>query len=240
MRHVKLDFQTGKQTNKGVHLFSPIGLLDDTWWHRGYWVLSDEFISHWSGWWKAGNRVPSGRILAYDEKAVFGYGRDKYVGRNIGQWRGGERYQLFACDRRGGGQEPRQAEIRRAEKRPSRKGKKARQAEPVPRKNRWVAQVPFYVRAMVVGGEIMFIAGPPERTSTEGSGEQSLILKNPDEALAAWMGKKGGLLWAVSTIDGKKLAEYKLDAPPVFDGMAASTGRLYLATQDGTLHCYAK
>ena len=240
MRHVKLDFQTGKQTNKGVHLFSPIGLLDDTWWHRGYWVLSDEFISHWSGWWKAGNRVPSGRILAYDEKAVFGYGRDKYVGRNIGQWRGGERYQLFACDRRGGGQEPKQAEIRRAEKRPSRRGKKARQAEPAPRKNRWVAQVPFYVRAMVVGGEIMFIAGPPERTSTEGSGEQSLILKNPDEALAAWMGKKGGLLWAVSTIDGKKLAEYKLDSPPVFDGMAASTGRLYLATQDGTLHCYAK
>ena len=50
-------------------------------------------------------------------------------------------------------------------------------------------------------------------------------------------GKKGGLLWAVST-DGKKLAEHALGAPPVFDGMAAAAGRLYLATEGGTVVCW--
>ena len=45
-------------------------------------------------------------------------------------------------------------------------------------------------------------------------------------------------LWAVSTTDGKKLAEYKLDAPPVFDGMAAAAGRLYASTTDGHVVCF--
>ncbi|MDH3584907.1 MAG: PQQ-binding-like beta-propeller repeat protein, partial [Phycisphaerae bacterium] len=33
MRHCKLDYQKGALTETGSHLFSPIGLLDDTWWH---------------------------------------------------------------------------------------------------------------------------------------------------------------------------------------------------------------
>ena len=36
-----LDLETGEETGTGLHLFSPIGLLDDTWWHRGYWVFHD-------------------------------------------------------------------------------------------------------------------------------------------------------------------------------------------------------
>ncbi|MHC4179996.1 MAG: outer membrane protein assembly factor BamB family protein, partial [Planctomycetota bacterium] len=112
MRHVKLDFETGSQSGTGVHLFSPIGLLDDTWWHRGYWVMHDRFISHWSGWWRVGNYVPSGRILSYDGTSVFGYGRDKYPGGNTGQWRGGEKYRLFACDRPSPGLTTRKPEAR--------------------------------------------------------------------------------------------------------------------------------
>ena len=64
MRHMKLDLETGDETATGVHLFSPIGLLDDSWWHRSYWTLNDQFTSHWSGWWKVGNSAPSGRILS--------------------------------------------------------------------------------------------------------------------------------------------------------------------------------
>jgi len=103
MRQVKLDLETGSETGLGVHLFSPIGFLDDSWWHRAYWVLHDRFYSHWSGWWKVGNVVPSGRILCYDERSVFGYGRDRYAKGNTGQWRGGEKYRLFAVDRGPGG-----------------------------------------------------------------------------------------------------------------------------------------
>lgn len=31
MRHVKLDLETGSDTGTGVHLFTPLGFLDDTW-----------------------------------------------------------------------------------------------------------------------------------------------------------------------------------------------------------------
>ena len=36
------------------------------------------------------------------------------------------------------------------------------------------------------------------------------------------------LLWAVSPTDGKKLAEHKLDAPPVFDGLIPPAAGLAL------------
>ncbi|NQU25596.1 MAG: PQQ-binding-like beta-propeller repeat protein [Candidatus Nealsonbacteria bacterium] len=236
MRHVKLDLATGDQTGSGVHLFSPIGLLDDTWWHRGYWVMHDQFTAHWSGWWKVGNVVPSGRILSYDKASIFGYGRDKYPGGNTGQWRGGERYQLFACNYPGTGPKPAPPKV--AEPKPPKKGQRAKRPAPPAQQYRWTVQLPFYVRAMVVADETMFIAGPPELTQTKGLGEGALVLANPDDALAAWQGAKGGHLWAVSTKDGRKLAEYKLDVPPVFDGMAAVAGRLYLTLKDGSIVCY--
>jgi outer membrane protein assembly factor BamB len=40
--------------------------------------------------------------------------------------------------------------------------------------------------------------------------------------------------------DGKKLAEYKLESPPVFDGMIAASGRLFISTRDGRLLCMVK
>ena len=241
MRHVKLDFDSGSQEGTGQHVFSPIGLLDDTWWHRGYWVASDRFIAHWSGWWKAGNAVPSGRILSFDEKSIFGYGRDKYPGGNTGQWRGGEKYQLFACDWPAAGpQRESPARGPATQRRTAGKGRRTRYPVPTPQPNRWATQVPLYVRAMLVAGDTIFIAGPPELIETEGSGEGVLVLEDPEESLAAWNGQKGGLLWAVSAKDGKRLAGYKLDVPPVFDGMAAAGGKLYLAKVDGSLVCYAK
>ena len=36
----------------------------------------------------------------------------------------------------------------------------------------------------------------------------------------------------------EQLAEYRLDAPPVFDGLAAAGGQLYLATMDGKVACF--
>jgi len=58
---------------------------------------------------------------------------------------------------------------------------------------------------------------------------------------------KGGLLWVMSARNGEKLAEYKLEAVfgelsravLVWDGMAAANGRLYLATLDGKIICFA-
>ena len=91
---------------------------------------------------------------------------------------------------------------------------------------RWTGKVPVRIVAMVVAGPTLFAAGAPDVVA-------------PDDPWAALEGRKGGVLWAVSTADGTKLAEYTLDHPPIFDGMAAANGRLYIATRAGGLICMA-
>jgi outer membrane protein assembly factor BamB len=66
------------------------------------------------------------------------------------------------------------------------------------------------------------------------------VLEKLAEQSAALKGKAGALLWAVSTGDGKKLAEYKLDSMPVWDGMIAAGGKLYLTTMNGEVACFSE
>jgi outer membrane protein assembly factor BamB len=47
-------------------------------------------------------------------------------------------------------------------------------------------------------------------------------------------------LWVLSAKDGKKLQTLTLDGIPVYDGLSAVGGRLYLATSDGRLNCFGK
>jgi hypothetical protein len=41
----------------------------------------------------------------------------------------------------------------------------------------------------------------------------------------------------VKAADGTKLAEHKLDVPPVFDGLIAAGGRLFMSMADSTVVC---
>lgn len=240
MRHAKLDLEAGSETGTGEHLFCPVGLLDDTWWHRGYWVVHDQFLSHWSGWWKVGNSVPSGRILCYDASSVFGFGRDRYPGGNTGQWQGGEKYQLFACSRDQGKRGVRQKAKQPAAGRGKAAKRRKKPAAPAV-EYRWTQQVPLLATAMVVADKNLFLAGPPDLARAKGSKQEAaLALENPEEARAAWEGKRGGILQAASCEDGRQLAQYTLDAPPVFDGMIAANGKLYLSLKNGMVVCRAK
>ena len=91
--------------------------------------------------------------------------------------------------------------------------------------NRWNTYVPIRVEAMVAtGGETLFLAGTPD-------------VVDEDDPWGAIEGRKGGLLWALSADNGEKLAEYQMDSPPVFDGMIAANGKLYMATEDGNVIC---
>jgi len=98
----------------------------------------------------------------------------------------------------------------------------------------------LFVTAMVVADKTMFIAGPPDIIRTKGPREEAaLILENPQQAPASWKGEKGSVLWAVSAADGRKITEYELDSLPVFDGMIAVNGRLYLSMKNGRILCLA-
>lgn len=43
----------------------------------------------------------------------------------------------------------------------------------------------------------------------------------------------------VNAADSSRISESELPAMPVFDGLSAANGRLYLATLDGKVLCYA-
>jgi len=72
------------------------------------------------------------------------------------------------------------------------------------------------------------------KTYTEAA-TQALIAKQ-DAALA---GKLGGILYVAAKQDGAKINELKMQAPPVWDGLVAAQGRLYLANTRGEVVCLA-
>ncbi|MCA9246803.1 MAG: PQQ-binding-like beta-propeller repeat protein [Planctomycetales bacterium] len=85
--------QGGAQTGEGVHLFAPMGFLDDSWFHRSYWVYGRNFAGGHGGYYQAGKFAPSGRILVHKDGEVFGYGRKPQYLR----WTTELEHQLFSA-----------------------------------------------------------------------------------------------------------------------------------------------
>ena len=84
---------------------------------------------------------------------------------------------------------------------------------------------------MVLADETLYVAGPSELLALTG---RSISEQNLE---AAYDGKRGSMLWAVSAQDGSKLAKYELDSPPVFDGPIAAHGCPFMTTMDGRIQC---
>lgn len=70
------DKQGGAHKGEGAHLFAPTGFLDDSNFHRSYWVYGKSFAGGHSGYYQAGKYAPAGRILVHDDKSVYSYGRE--------------------------------------------------------------------------------------------------------------------------------------------------------------------
>ena len=100
--------------------------------------------------------------------------------------------------------------------------------------------IPFMARSMVLTDNALFAAGPP---SIIDEAEVYLRYSDPEvqakmrRQVEAFEGRHGSILMAASKEDGKKLSAYHLDSSPVFDGMAAAHGRLFLAMLDGSVLC---
>jgi len=92
-------------------------------------------------------------------------------------------------------------------------------------KPQWEKRLKIRVRAMLKAGDVLFTAGPRAETGV-------WSLDNEKDA--------GTVVMAVSAKDGSELAQCPLDASPMFDGMAAAYGRLYISTEDGAVLCLAE
>ncbi|MGB2823134.1 MAG: PQQ-binding-like beta-propeller repeat protein, partial [Phycisphaerae bacterium] len=216
----------------GRHLFCQTGLLDDVWFHRSYWIYGDDCGEGWGAYAGPRRSTPCGRIMAFGEKRIYGFRGDP-LGNMLHPRTS---YKLYAADKDSTPAEPQPKKARRGGARGGR-GRGFKQ--------HWEVDTPgLLVNAMVLGKDRLFIAGPPDvadETKMLGylpgaDDEINRQLKAQDDA---WHGRLGGLLWAVSLESGEKLAEQKLDDVPVFDGMSAAEGKLFVSLRSGRVACFA-
>jgi len=232
-----------QQLGPGTHLFSPTGFLDSDAWHRSYWLYGRAFSSGCNWWYRAGRYAPAGRLLVYDAERVYGFGREP----GLFVWSHVLENHLFCSAR-----EADQASIERVKKWGNKSGRDAvfnreftRHAEPEARtapKLYWsVKQQPLHVRAMVLANDTLFIAGPPDVVDEDEAFKRPFdpkVIAKLVKQDAAYQGKHGAMLMAVSTKNGRQVSKIDLPAPPVWDGMAAAQGCLFICGQDGQLTCF--
>lgn len=220
------------QAGEEQHLFAPISFLDDSWFHRAYWIYGRAAGEGWAEWQIPGKYAPYGRILCFNDDSVFGYGRDPQYLCNSSLLE----YRLYRAAK--------QAQEGQAVK-PSVTWKKLA-AEPEEKLTRlafdWkLPHPPLLVRAMVLTDDTLLVAGPPDlvdELAMWGRSNEPEFKQQMREQAEALAGSHGGLLWAVSTRSGERLAEYRLEDLPAFDGMSASEGRLFMTTTSHKLICF--
>ncbi|MBN1853693.1 MAG: PQQ-binding-like beta-propeller repeat protein [Pirellulales bacterium] len=224
----------------GLHVFSTSGLLDHSWYNRTFWMYS----KRWPGFQLANQSPKSGQLLVTD--ATTTYAVKVFYRRNVHSpmfFPGKEGYLLFA-DRNtnepqivgeSGARRPvpwlPQSDYSRAQ------GNEIRllgspafgldkmigytRAEPP----LWSCWIPVRVQAMVKTSNLLFVAGPPD-------------IFDPQDPFAAFEDRKGGRLIVISPQDGNIITEKELASPPIFDGLIAADGRLYMATCNGKILCF--
>jgi len=90
---------------------------------------------------------------------------------------------------------------------------------------KWELQIPLRTRAMVLAGEHLVLAGWPDKVSES-------------DPYGAFEGRLGGELRVISTRDGSEKTRHLLNVPPMFDGLIAADGKLFMSLTDGTVCCW--
>ncbi len=213
MRHQVLDLEGNRKPDKVTHLHSPDGYLSSDTTNRWQWTYAPMYTSPHQGAFYdlrlSRTLFPSGRILVEDDDTIYGFGQNRYD-RPIAET--GGQWALFAAAKES--DVPLDLTAREYRK----LGLSGKQFVQF----RWWKRIPIQVRAMVQTEDVLFVAGP------NGS---------PLTSQAALEGKAPASLLAVSPADGEVLAEMSLPATPVWDGMAAANGNLYIALANGRLLC---
>jgi hypothetical protein len=94
----------------------------------------------------------------------------------------------------------------------------------LPRNNHraWETRVPLRAQAILSTPNRIFLGGIPDVVSE-------------DDPYAAFDGKLGGQLYVINAADGTVEQKLKIPGEPVFHGVAATPGKLFLALKTGTV-----
>ncbi|HAX92547.1 MAG TPA: hypothetical protein DCY25_01140 [Bacteroidales bacterium] len=216
----------------GMRLVATGGFLNDTFWNRTWWMYS--YV--WPGFHYAQQAPKSGQMLVFDDQNTYTVKHYTTRNRHSPMLFPGKGYLLFADDNnneplfyRGKG-EP--APIKWEPELPADtkwsifqdaavdKGPGFTRSLPA----QWTSWVNVRIEAMVLANDKLIFAGSPDIV--------------PDEdPLAAIEGRMGGVLKIISAKNGSPLAEYNLDSKPVFDGLIAAQGKLFITTHSGEIIC---
>jgi hypothetical protein len=188
------------------------GLLEDSWGHRWNWQL--------------GGGDTFGKLLAFDGRMAYGVQtyytflkHDKSMHPDTHDGHLHQKYTRytpaqFPIGTRLFARENKKQEIQES---------KRRQRRTIEANSyQWNKKALVQFRAMVLAGDALFAAG--WRDSVK------IFEKNPYE-------ENDSVLMVVSSADGEVISECPLDAEPVFDGMAAAYGKLFLSLKDGSVLC---
>jgi hypothetical protein len=216
LHQVKFSTKLEKQEGLSRHLFSTSSLLDDTENHRTHWVLGTGDFSRGpvAYSWIVDRPAGWAPTIAVPTGVQMVYEDGAVWGvRNQGNANG--KYELF-----------------QKANRPFSPGEKS---EPdfrsLPASERdpciWKSDLPVRAMALLKSGSHLFLGVAPVEIPA-------------DDPQAAYEGRRGGSLWICSETAGTRVAEFQLESPVVWDGLAAAHQRLYLATTNGCVQCFSQ
>ena len=213
------------------HLFAPSGYADDSWWHRTYWSYGSTFPGGHDGYYQSGRFTPSGRILVHDEDKVYGFCRDE----NDYRWTSTLKYHMFKAPRAQVklGPEQQQAAF-------NKKGKNV-QGKRYFVNHEWKRPLPILLRGLAGAGKYLILAGPPDKLDEREVWKTGRTEKTTPQGMAqqdSIDGKLGGMLLVTIAESGETVGKVALESPPVFDGVIAAQGAVFMSALDGTIRCY--
>jgi hypothetical protein len=209
------------------HLLSVSGFLDSAGHHRSYWTIAPRLIYDTN----IADYIDAD-LLVFDAEQAFGTrisksnrGPESFDVRQRG-------FMLFSMTH----DKTRAAELRQKQV-AAKRGKKLnttakRNLSSLARSRSsyfmdWEIGIPVNGKAMIKSGEVLLIAG------TRGEFPE-------DDLYRAVEGRSGGVLVVCSCADGAIQATFDLESPPVWDGMAAAGGNLYVSLASGHLQCWGQ
>jgi outer membrane protein assembly factor BamB len=222
MRHHAFD-QTLKPRGRGRTLFASTGLLEDTWFHRQTWRLGRSRAT----------AASQAQLIAFDANTACGVMNPyTWLKRTRSMWpegHDGHLHQKYA--RYTASQFPIGVRIATAPNAAPGKNRRAKKQAGEQGRKPWSMDPPIQPRAMVLADQTLFLAGWRDAVAVEERTGRPLDSAEPDPRPA--------FLRALSAADGKTLAEVPLDGEPVFDGLIAAYGKLFLSMKDGSVRCFA-
>jgi len=219
---LKRIFHTGLTPMGGMHMLANAGFLDETMFHRSYWMYDRSWPGYGggSGWAaRAGTMVALGATRAYAAKH---YKQGWYPTHEPGS---GNRLVADGFDHDNTAGPLAGRETNRRFRQYGSAAEIVRTGAPL-----WETTLPIIVRAMLVvpttdGGELVFTAGIVEGTDRK-AWDRSTYYEGP------------GKLLVHDGANGKLLGGIDLSACPAFDGLSAAGGRLLVSLVSGDILAY--